>query len=380
MASPSITVNVSGAIPSAGTPTDTGVLFFAFTGATGPTIPTKVTSMAQATALAAPVPTDTAAWLGDFFANGGAAAFVLKITAVNPAAPTTAECTAALDLLTDDLGPGQVVVAGQASADVYAALLAHANTHPTRVVILDVASSGTFTAAASATAAAGLASAAGSTRAAMVGPRLTFPALVGAGTREVPASVIAAALAARSDAEQGSAGFNPSSATGARPISVIANAVGLSTPTGKITKAEADTLYNAGVNPLRITTDGRIIWLQGWVSLSTEPLWHQFQHGRLAAEVGAKVSAIMAAYSGQNIDGQGRLFAQVAGDLGGYLLGLYAANVLFGAKPADAYKVVVDFTNNTPATIAAGELRGAVAITPATSVEQITINAVVRSI
>lgn len=380
MASPSITVNVSGAISSAGTPTDTGVLFFAFTGATGPAAPTRVTSMAQALALTSPVPTDTAAWLGDYFANGGAAVFVVKINAVNPAAPTLVECSAALDLFTADMGPGQVVIAGLSTDNVYSALLAHANAHPTRVVILDVAPTGTFTAAATATAAAALASAAGSTRAAMVGPRLTFPALTGTGTREVPASVIAAALAARSDAEHGSAGFNPSSATGARPISVLANAVGLSTPSGTITAAEADTLYNAGVNPLRITSDGKIIWLQGWVALSTDPLWHQFQHGRLAAEVGAKVGAIMAAYSGQNIDGKGRLFAQVAGDLGGYLLGLYAANVLFGAKPENAYTVVVDFTNNTPATIAAGELHGAIAITPASSVEQITISAVVRNI
>lgn len=378
MASPSITVNVSGAIPTAGTPTDTGVLFFAFTGATGPTTPTRVTSMSQA--LAASVPTDTAAWLGDFFANGGAAAFVVKVAAATPAAPTVAECTAALDLFTDDLGPGQVVVAGIATAFAYTALLAHANAHPTRVVLLDVPTSASFTAADSATTAAGLASAAGSTRAAMVGPRLLFPALTGSGTREVPASVIAAGLAARSDAEHGSAGFNPSSATGARPVSVLTGAVGISTPSGKVTKAEADTLYGAGINPIRISADGKIIWLQGWIALSADALWHQLQHGRLAAEVGAKVAAIMAAYSGQNIDGQGRLFAQVAGDLGGYLLGLYAANVLYGAKPADAYTVVVDFTNNTPATIAAGELHGAVAFTPASSVEQITINAVVRSI
>lgn len=366
MARPQVTVNIAGALPGASIPTDTGTLFFVFAGTGGPTSPTEVATVDEA--VAAGVPTATAAWIGDALVQGVNKVVVLRADAVDAAAVTQAEWTAALDKLTPSYGPGQVTIPGVATDGAHQALLAHVDADPQRVAFLDVAENAT--ADAIATSAAALAASAGATRAGVFGPWVSFP---GAGApRTTPASVVAAGLAARGDAAIGHANQSPIFDQG-RGAGTVAGALDTVVD---FTDADADMLYDAGVNLIRLRNG--IVSLTGWrsVTADAESVWRQLNIGRLTMQLSAASSALMYQFLGSQIDGSGILFSQIEGIITGYLQGIYAAQGLFGATADDAFQVVCDFSNNTPATIAAGQVNVAVAVTATTSAEQIVINVV----
>lgn len=364
MVRPQVTVNISGDLPVTSLPTETGTLFFVYAGTTGPTTPTRVTSAAQAEA--AGVPTATAAWIGDAFTQGAPAAVVLRANAVDAQEVTQQEWDTALDLLTPAYGPGQVVIPGVASEAARTALLTHIDGNSQRVAFLDVAENAT--AAEIATAAAALAATPGSERAGLFAPWVSVP---GAGAaRSVPASVIAAGLAARGDASVGNANHAPIFEQG-RGAGVARGALGVSTV---FSDSATDDLYDAGANVFREV--GGVVTLTGFRSVGVEAVWRQLNIGRLTMEISARISALMYQYLGTPIDGQGILLSQIGGDVTGYLLDLYNANALYGATAEDTFTVVADFTNNTADTAAAGEVHVDVAITASSAAEQIVINVV----
>ncbi len=365
MARPQVTVNISGALPVASASTDTGRLFFVYAGTGGPSTPTVISSVSAATDL--DVPDAIAAWIGDAIVQGATEVVALHAAAVDADAVTQAEWATALALLTPSFGPGQVTIPGVASTAAHQALLAHVAANAQRVALLDVAQDATVSSAAAA--AAAIAASSGASRAAIVGPWIVFPG-AGNSPRETPASVVAAGLAARGDTAQGHANQAPIFDQG-RGAGTVADALDVET---LFTDAEVDTLYDAGVNVFRRT--GSIVVLTGWRSLTPTGVWRQFNVGRLAMDISATMSALMLQFLGRPIDGQGHLFSEIEGIITAELQQTWDAQGLYGATAEEAFNVVCDFTNNTPETIAAGQVLASVAITASTSAEQIVINVV----
>lgn len=360
MARPKIVVNVAAALQRRGAPTDTGVAFVVFADAAGPTEPVECTSKADA--LAASVPEGIATWIGDILNQGAPKVWALRATAAL-ATPTEAEWTTALNLLTRDMGPGQVLIPGVTVGAAHSALLAHSTAFG-RTVLLDVAEDAT--AATVATAASGLAAAQGSDKATICDGWSILPGPAGV-PRNVPASVITAGLAGRNDATAGHANNAPAGDQG-RGAGFVNGALGLVTPR---TDAELDTLHDAGVSTYR-SIRGQV-QLYGWVSLSTEPRFRQLNWGRMAMQLQYGLAALNEKFLFRQIDGQGLLFAEVEGANRGYLKPLWTAGALYGATPADAFDVDVAGVN-TPETSAAGELHSAVAVSFSPHTEQVVVD------
>ncbi len=360
MTRPQVSVNVAAALQRRGAPTDTGVAFVVFAGATGPSTPTECKSKADA--LAAGVPETQATWVGDILNQGAPKVIVLRATAAL-ATPTEAEWTTALEKLTADYGPGQVLIPGVTVGAAHSALLAHSAAFG-RTVLLDVASDAT--AATVATAAAGLAAAQGSDKATICDGWSILPGPAGV-PRNVPASVITAGLAGRNDAAVGHANNAPAGDQG-RGAGFVNGALGLVTPR---TDAELDTLHDAGVSVFR-SIRGQV-QLYGWVSLSTDARFRQLNWGRMAMQLQYGLAALVERFLFRQIDGQGLLFAEVEGALRGYLKPLWTAGALFGATPADAFDVDVAGVN-TAETILAGELRSAVVVSFSPHTEQVVVD------
>lgn len=358
MSRPQIIVNVTAALQRRGAPTDTGTAFLVYAGASGPTDPTKCLSAADA--LAAAVPAAQAAWVGDLLTQGAPVVWVLRATAANAAAVTEAEWTTALAKLTEDYGPGQVLIPGIDTAAAYAALLDHAETF-TRCVLLDGAKDAT--ASTLTTAAAGLEASPGAKFATIVGSWVTVPG-TGGTAREVPGSVVAAGLAARSDARVGHVNAAPAFDQGVG-AGVVRGALGV---TATYTNTELDALHDAGVSVIRNVRG--VPTLYGWVALSSDASFRQLNWGRMAMQLKYGITALLERLLGRQIDGQGKLFAETEGMLRGYLLPLWQADsnpALYGETADEAFDVDT-FTPNTPTTVQAGELHAlvAVALTPHT--------------
>jgi hypothetical protein len=365
MSRPQIIVNVTGALPRRGAPTETGTAFLVYAGAAGPSAPTTCLSSADATAAAVPDP--TAALVGDALEQGAPKVVILRAVAVDAAAVTEAEWTTALRKLTKDFGPGQVCIPGISTAAAYAALVDHAEEFTNRTVLLDTAKNAVT--ATVATAAAALAAADGAIRAGMVSPWVTVPGLGGT-TRDVPGSVIAAGLAARGDASAGHANQAPMYDQG-RDAGLVRRGL---TVTTSYSDADADTLYDAGVNLLRLV-NGKPT-LTGWRALTDENVFKQLNVGRLAMQLTSGLGGVMLKFLGRQIDGRGFLFAEVEGAIRSYLLGLYSLGALYGETADDAFDADCSFANNPPTAISDGELHAAAAVAASNHTERITIDVV----
>lgn len=363
MTRPQIVVNVAAALQRRGAPTDTGVAFMVFAGATGSIDPVECYSQADATASGAP--DAIAAYVGDALTQGAPKVVLVRAAAVDAAAVTEAEWTTALDKLTAEFGPGQVLIPGVASAGAHAALLDHAASSR-RCVLLDTEADATATEIA--TAAAGLSASTGAERATLLAGWSVMPAPGGA-TRTVPASVITAGLVGRNDAAAGHANNAPAADQG-RGAGFVNGALGLASA---FTDAEHDTLHEAGVSVFR-SIRGQA-QLYGWRSLSADPRFRQLNWGRIAMQLSSGIAAGAEKFLFRQIDGQGRLFAELEGMLRGYLTGLWTANALYGATTDDAFDVEVAGVN-TPETIAAGELHAAVAVALTPHTEKVVIDVV----
>lgn len=366
MSRPQIIVTVTGALARRGAPTDTGVAFMAYAGATGPTVPTRVRSAADATA--AGVPATVAAWVGDALNQGAPEVVIVRATTADvlePIVATEAEYTTALGLFHDGFGPGQVLIPGDSTAAAHAALLAHANTTG-RCVLLDVAADAT--AAAVAAVATGLTAAAGAERAGLIAPWVTVPGTAGV-PRQVPGSVVAAGLAAREDAVAGHANSAPAGDKGYGAGQVRSGIA----PTVVFSNTEHDTLHDAGVSVIRDVRGAPTLW--GWVSLSDDPTFRQLNVGRMTMQLGTGIQAGGEKFLFKGIDGQGHLYAELEGFLRGYLTPLWIAGALYGSDADDAFDVDVQSVN-TDTTAAAGELRSAVSVKLTPHTEKVIINVV----
>ena len=360
MVRPQVIVTIAGETPTLSPPTATGTLFVAYAGTTGPTEPAHITSLKDATD--AVIPDAIAAWIQVALGQGVSEVYVVRASGEDTSDLQASEWTAALDLFTPSLGAGQVTIPGIATEAAHEALLAHVAGSTQRIAFLDVEEDAD--AATVLTTATSLSAAEGADHAALFAPWVQMPGI--GGPRSVPASILAAGLAARGDAATGHANHAPIASRGA-----ITGAVDVVTP---ISGPEADEIYEAGANVFRVEVGA--VRLTGWLSLSQSDVWRQLNVGRLMMAIGARVSSDMYQFIGLPIDGQGALFSQVSGTITGYLVGLFEAGAINGATADDALDVVCDFTNNTRETISRGEVHADVAVRPSLTAELITIRIV----
>lgn len=361
MTRPQIVVNVAAALQRRGAPTDTGVAFMVFAGADGSTDPVECYSKTDATNAAAPDPIAT--YVGDALNQGAPKVWLVRADAADPADVTEDEWTVALDKLTDEFGPGQVLIPGDASADAHSALLAHAAATG-RCALLDTEA--TATAADIATLAASLSAAEGTEVATILAGWSLMPGPGGA-ARQVPASVITAGLVGRGDAATGHTNNAPAGDQ-SRGAGFVRGALGLVT---SFTDAEHDTLNDAGVSVFR-SKHGQP-QLYGWVSLSPDPNFKQLNWGRMTMQLKTGVAAGAEQFLFRQIDGQHHLFSELEGMLRGYLQPLWSADALYGATADEAFDVDVTGVN-TPATIQAGELHAAVEVSLSAHTEKVLID------
>lgn len=365
MSRPQVIVNVTAALQRRGAPTDTGVTFFVYAGASGPSVPTECISKADA--LTASVPTGVADWVGDALYQGAPKVWVLRAAAVDASAVTESEWDTALAKLTPEYGPGQVIIPGVSTAAAHEALCTHAAASR-RCVLLDGASNAT--ASALATAAAAIAAADGAERAGIVAPWVTVP---GSGaSRDVPGSVIAAGLAARGDAYTGHANNAPAFDQG-RFAGGVNRGLGV---TVNYTDSEVDTMYDAGVSVIRNIRG--LPELRGWVSPTDDDRFRQLNWGRFHMQLAYGLAALGEKFLGRQIDGRGHLYAEYAGAIRGYFLPLWSRSnpALYGETADDAFAVEVSGLNNTQTTVAAGELHADCEVSMSPHTEKVVINVV----
>lgn len=362
MPRPQVIVNVTAALPRRGAPSTTGTAFFVTSTGTGPTDPVRLTSLAAAETAFGVGPFAT--WIGDTLSEGTPEVVAIRATGAL-ADLTTAEWTAALDEFIPIYGPGQVAIPGVATAAAHAALVGHAAATG-RTVLLD--GDVTPTVAELTTPTTAHAGDAGARSGAVFAPWVPYTAADGT-NRDVPASVLAAALAARGDAVLGHTNHAPAGDQG-RGAGLLRRA---NTLTTTFTNADWDTLNDAGVNLFVNTPNGPTLY--GWQSMSSDARFAQLNTGRLVMKLRSEIGGVVERFLFRQIDGQGHLYAEIEGALRGYLMPLWQAGALYGADADDAFDVQVAEVN-TAADAAAGRVNAAVEIRASQHTERIVIDVV----
>lgn len=290
-------------------------------------------------------------WLDVYFREGGSKAYVLDY------ATTGGEATA-LGLIPASLGPGQVVVVGEAaSSSVYGALQAHADGN-NRIGLLDVLSSDASPTAleAEGTLAQALTS---KENVGVFGSWVQVPApagVIGASSRQVPASAVIAALCNRVDQDG-----NPNQPAGGYdyPLQYVTGFV--YDPPDPTTQA---ALKAKGVNFFhdawgRLENYGFLTPLYtGDNSIFGVTPFAQLNCARARMWLKAKAAPIGEKYYMKDIDSQGKLAAALGSDLAALCKQLYDAGGLYSVDgtPGGAYSVNVGQSVNNTGTEATGTL------------------------
>lgn len=247
---------------------------------------------------------------------------------------TDAELTAALDLFTSDLGPGQVAMPGVTSAGAHAALLAHAEANKRNALIDfdDTNVVGTVVAAATA-----LRADTGNRFSGGFWPWDVAPGDTPGTTRVVPPSARNAALFARAVRETGGEVGRPA-AGGRYPATFV---TGLSQ--AGISDDDRELLNDGGIN-VSIARRGEVLTYgnRTLTSAVADPNWSQLNQSRVIAALAAEAGEIGADYVHSKIDGQGLELGEFAGRLQGLCGAYFARGDLYGADAEDAFQVSVE--------------------------------------
>lgn len=199
------------------------------------------------------------------------------------------------------------------------------------------------------------------------------PAPGGSVPRQVPASALVAGHIASVD---GVAGHSNQAAMGAfgtlvSPIGVTVNPPFNATDRATINGRQGTT----GWNVIR-STPAIPAQIFGFRTLSTAARSYFGANVRETLALKRAIQDIGDGYIGAMIDGQGRVFMDLANDIGALLRTAYDANALFGRTAAQAYGVDVGPTVNTQATIAAGIIKARVWFIPSPTGERVIIDLV----
>jgi hypothetical protein len=281
---------------------------------------------------------------------------------------TDAQWRTALGRFTKDMGPGQVTQVGRTTNQAYIDTLTHAAATG-RTAILDLPDSPTPATLTSATTALrNQVDTSGNpldTFGGAFGPWVVIPGLTPNTTRIVPPSALVCGRIAASDAS----GNSPNQPAAGFPEGVANYVIGLSQPAydnGSGIAVTRDAMYALGVN-LIVSRYG-VVEVFGWRTLvDTNGIWQDWTNlanRRLAMAMTAESNAIMENYILKEIDGAGRLFSKMKGQVQAMCGRYYALGSLYdgGSGVAeDAYYVDTGSNVNTPATIANREAHVAIA-------------------
>lgn len=272
----------------------------------------------------------------------------------------------ALDRFGSDLGPGSVFAPGLTTATVHQLVAEHARDH-NRFGYGDAPDSAT----AATVAAAGTTIRALGTDVArhiqILDPWLIGPGTTAGTTRTVPPSGVQAGIAARNDASS----LNPNRASAGRnAISRFALDVAYAR-----SDTDRETLADAGVTV--IVNKGGIVQTYDDVTPvnpTTDPEWLGAAGGRFVMRVVADALAIADGHMFGSVAGPADL-AAFAGDLRGMLAGWFAIGALYSADgtAAGAFRVETGAAVNTPTTLAARQLRAALALKIAPNAREVVI-------
>lgn len=265
---------------------------------------------------------------------------------------STTQIETALNVLTKDLGPGQVAAPGFTTEAIHKALLSHAASNNRRALLDDPVESTAAELVSHATALRGPNARYGC----LLGSWVVIPGLSLGTTRKAPYSGVQMGLIARSEAE----GNNPNRAA-AGPRGKSKYATGLVTTFTDTQRGELDdagviaSILVRGV----VTTYGNVTL----VNQTTEPNWKSFSASRLVMGVAAKASEVLESYDFEQIDGHGYVFKKLQGDLSGAAcMPFYLDNALYGTTPDEAFFVNTGPDVNTPTSIAAEEIKAQIGI------------------
>ena len=301
---------------------------------------------------------DTANLLYDsvetFFGEDGSRCYVVRVADTD----LDADWLAALDLLSAELGPGQVLAPGESTAVRHGQLLTHAADN-NRVALIDSDEDDDAAAVAATAAAASVLSDAD--RGMLTSQWLDLPERTAGVPRTVPPSPVVAGLCAR-------LGDQPNVwPIGPRGLLNFATSV-----TVEFTDAERTTLTSAGANVILDDPNG--LRLYGFRGVSEDELYQDFGISRLIMRVEAEGRAIAEQYVGSRITNE--TIGAFGAALEGFMQGLYVDGALFGDTAADAYRVATDSPVNTAATAAAGEINAEVYVRGAGHAELVRITTV----
>lgn len=275
----------------------------------------------------------------------------------------------ALNLFSNDLGPGQVLAPGRTSDTGHSQLTDHAEAN-NRVALLDLADTATVATLESAAAAVS------SRFGAAFAPWIVVPGLtsVPGSTRTVPPSALVAGLIARNDPSYG-----PN-----RPAAGNAGISRFATGLSQVawTDANREALNDNSVNVIRSMFGG--VRVYGWRSLTdpvTDASWIDFGNARLFMSISAELDAVGENFMFDEIDGQnGETIGNFHSALAGVLLDHYNRGELFGDTADQAFNVDTGASVNTLQTIAANELHAVCSVKMSPMAEYIAIEIVKRQV
>lgn len=188
------------------------------------------------------------------------------------------------------------------------------------------------------------------------GPWLTVPpppGVIGANPREIPASVIIAALCNLVDADG-----NPNRAAAGDDYPVQ-YATGM---TQELTAVNRAGLFQHGVNAF---DDTFILENYGFQTNKpmdqSDPYW-QFNCSRARMYLVDRCQIRARPYMFRPIDGRGLVEAELGSDIEDECNQMFLANGMYGATPQDAYDVNVSSSVNTVNTIAQGEIHAVASV------------------
>jgi hypothetical protein len=277
----------------------------------------------------------------------------------------TANLETSIALFTKDLGPGQVSAPGFTSEAVQKVLLAHATANNRRALLDDPDGGSASTISGHAIALRSVPNN-GARFGTMLAPWAVVPGLSSSTTRTVPYSAVQTGLIARAEAE----GRSPNEAVAGK-LGKARYATGL---TASFTDAQLEELNNAGVIAAKLvrgvpTTFGD----RTLTNATTDSNWRGFAASRCIMAVAANAGIVMENFDFAQIDGHGYIFKKLEGALKGEAcMPLYLADALYGQTPDEAFQVNTGPDVNTPATIAAGEIKAQITLRVSPSGEFLT--------
>lgn len=289
---------------------------------------------------------------------------------------TDATWQAALDRFGKDLGPGQVLYAGRTSSVAWGQLLTHGILnnrtplcdHPDTTAVTEASAVATWTAAASTFKALPNSKVGG-----LFAPWVELPALFpGASTRPIPPAGVVAALMARNDAN----GRTPNDPAAADDgiLEYVTNI------RMNISDANAEIVNAAQVNLIRNKVgDPKLYGYRTGADKTSQPLYWMLNNARLYMAIQAQAENILQRYVLKKIDGRGKIFRRLEGELTAMLMVFYNQDDLFGATSQEAFFVDTD-TVNTRDTISNGEIHAQIELTMSGLGETVILDVVRRAI